>query len=49
MGWDRGKSYDARELAGVKQQQCLSPVLRSLSAEIEADPENLFKTSSPLG
>jgi hypothetical protein len=28
---DRGASYDAAELAGVKQQKCLAHVLRSLS------------------
>jgi len=28
---DRGKSYDAKESAAVKQQKCLSRVLRSLS------------------
>lgn len=28
---DRGKSYDARELAGVRQQKCLAHVLRNLS------------------
>jgi len=42
MGCDRGKSYDARMLACVKQQKCLCHVLRSLAAEIEADPENGF-------
>lgn len=28
---DRGRSYDARELAGVKQQKCLAHIQRSLS------------------
>lgn len=42
MGCDRGKSYDAGALAGVKQQKCLCHVLRSLAAEVEADPENSF-------
>jgi transposase len=32
---DRGKSYDAAELAGVKQQKCLAHVLRSLSEVLE--------------
>jgi len=32
---DRGKSYDAVELAGVKKQKCLSHVLRSLSEVLE--------------
>ena len=32
---DRGKSYDAKELAGVRQQKCLSHVLRSLSQVLE--------------
>jgi hypothetical protein len=42
MGCDRGKSYGAGALSRVKQQKCLCHVLRSLSAEIEADPENAF-------
>jgi transposase len=42
MGCDRGKSYDAQALQRVKQQKCLCHVLRSLSAEIEADPDNAF-------
>jgi hypothetical protein len=29
---DRGRSYDAKELAGVKQQKCLSHIQRSLRA-----------------
>ena len=29
---DRGRSYDAQELAGVRQQKCLAPIQRSLSA-----------------
>jgi hypothetical protein len=32
---DRGKSYDAAELAGVKQQKCLAHVQRSLSEVLE--------------
>jgi transposase len=32
---DRGKSYDAAELVGVKQQKCLSHVLRSVSDVLE--------------
>ena len=32
---DRGKSDDAAELAGVKQQKCLGHVLRSVSAVLE--------------
>jgi len=32
---DRGTSYDAVELAGVKQQKCLAHVLRSLSEVLE--------------
>jgi len=32
---DRGTSYDAAELAGVKEQKCLSHVLRSLSEVLE--------------
>lgn len=28
---DRGKSYDAKELAGVRQQKCLAHVLRNLA------------------
>ena len=42
LGCDRGKSYDAKELRGVKQQKCLGHVTRSLKAEIEADPQNGF-------
>jgi hypothetical protein len=42
MGCDRGKSYDAKALQSVKQQKCLAHVLRSLSDEIEADPDNAF-------
>ena len=32
---DRGKSYEASELAGVRQQKCLSHVLRSISEVLE--------------
>ena len=32
---DRGTSYDARELAAVKQQKCLPHVLRSISQVLE--------------
>ena len=32
---DRGTSYDAVELAGVKKQKCLAHVLRSLSEVLE--------------
>src|SRR4051812_43972615 len=32
---DRGTSYDAAELAGVKKQKCLAHVLRSLSTVLE--------------
>jgi transposase len=32
---DRGRSYDAAELAGVRQQKCLAHVLRSLSEVLE--------------
>jgi transposase len=32
---DRGKSYDAAEFSGVKQQKCLSHVLRSVSDVLE--------------
>ena len=32
---DRGKSYEASELAGVRQQKCLSHVLRSISGVLE--------------
>jgi hypothetical protein len=42
MGCDRGKSYDAKPLSSVKQQKCLCHILRSLSNEIEADPDNAF-------
>ena len=33
---DRGKSYDAAELSGVRQQKCVAHVLRSLSEVLEA-------------
>ncbi len=32
---DRGKSYEASELAGIKQQKCLSHVLRSIAEVLE--------------
>ncbi len=32
---DRGRSYDARELEGVKQQKCLAHIQRSLSEALE--------------
>ena len=32
---DRGASYDAKELAGVKQQKCLSHVLRSIAEVLQ--------------
>src|SRR3954466_10171682 len=32
---DRGKSYDARELAGVKQQKCIPHALRSIDQVLE--------------
>ena len=32
---DRGRSYDAQELAGVRQQKCLAHVQRSLSEVLE--------------
>jgi transposase len=35
LGSDRGKSYDAKELAGVRQQKCLAHVLRNLSEVLE--------------
>jgi hypothetical protein len=36
MVTDRGKSYDAVGLAGVKQQKCLAHIQRSLAAVVEA-------------
>jgi transposase len=33
---DRGKSYDARELAGVRQQKCLAHLLRNLTDVLTA-------------
>lgn len=33
---DRGKSYDARELAGLHQQKCLAHLLRNVSDVVEA-------------
>ena len=35
MVTDRGRSYDARALSGVKQQKCLAHVLRSISEVVE--------------
>lgn len=35
MVTDRGVSYDAKELAGVKQQKCLSHVLRSIAGVLD--------------
>jgi hypothetical protein len=35
LGTDRGKSYDAPELQGVKQQQCLAHIQRSIDAVVE--------------
>ncbi len=33
---DRGKSYDAEELAGLKQQKCLSHLLRNVTDVVES-------------
>jgi transposase len=43
---DRGRSYDARELAAVRQQKCLAHILRSLSevAEAKRGPARTFST-----
>ena len=35
MVTDRGRSYDARALSGVKQQKCLAHVLRSISEVVQ--------------
>jgi transposase len=35
LSTDRGRSYDARALAGVKQQKCLAHVQRSLSEALD--------------
>jgi transposase len=35
LGTDRGRSYDAQELAGVRQQKCLAHIQRSLSEVLE--------------
>ena len=32
---DRGRSYDAQALSGVKQQKCLAHVLRSISEVVQ--------------
>lgn len=37
---DRGRSYDAKELQGVKQQKCISHILRSLNEALEGKKEN---------
>ena len=36
MVTDRGRSYDALALSGVKQQKCLAHVLRSISDVVES-------------
>lgn len=43
---DRGRSYDAKELAAVRQQKCLAHVLRSLSEveETKRGPARTFST-----
>ena len=35
MVTDRGRSYDARTLSGVKQQKCMAHILRSISEALE--------------
>jgi transposase len=35
LGTDRGKSYDAQELQGVKQQKCLAHIQRSIDAVVQ--------------
>lgn len=35
LGTDRGKSYDAKELAEVQQQKCLAHILRSIDAVLK--------------
>ena len=35
MVTDRGRSYDAQALSGVKQQKCLAHVLRSISEVVK--------------
>ena len=35
MVTDRGRSYDAQALSGVKQQKCLAHVLRSISEVVQ--------------
>lgn len=35
LGTDRGRSYDAKALAGVKQQKCLAHIQRSLTEALE--------------
>lgn len=43
---DRGRSYDAKELAAVQQQKCLAHVLRSLSevGETKRGPARVFSS-----
>ena len=41
MVTDRGRSYDAQALSGVKQQKCLAHVLRSISEVVHAYPYRL--------
>ena len=35
MSTDRGRSYDAQALSGVKQQKCMAHVLRSVSEVVQ--------------
>jgi transposase len=48
MGTDRGKSYDATKMLGVKQQKCLSHILRNLTDVVEVKTGKLKWFSSEL-
>ena len=46
MVTDRGRSYDAQALSGVRQQKCLSHVLRSISEVVET---KVAENGPPIG
>ena len=48
MSCDRGRSYEARELRGVKQQKCLSHIQRSLSEVLEGKEGEAREFASDL-
>ncbi len=40
MVTDRGRSYDAQALSGVRQQKCLAHVLRSVSDVVQTNTKS---------